>query len=68
MWQPNSIPTIANPAAAQAYPSRQAIARQGPRQTPDPPRPGRPRNPPAAHASATRNDRGRSDSPYNHLI
>ncbi len=28
MWQPNSIPTIANPAAAQAHPSRQAIARQ----------------------------------------
>ncbi len=28
MWQPNSIPTIADPAAPQAYPSRQAIARQ----------------------------------------
>ncbi len=28
MWQPISIPTIADPAAAQAYPSRQAIARQ----------------------------------------
>ncbi len=28
MWQPNSIPTIVDPAAAQAYPSRQALARQ----------------------------------------
>ncbi len=28
MWQPNSIPTIADSAAARAYPSRQAIARQ----------------------------------------
>jgi hypothetical protein len=28
MWQPNSIPTIADPAAARTHPSRQAIAQQ----------------------------------------
>jgi hypothetical protein len=28
MWQPNSIPTITDPAVAQTHPSRQAIAQQ----------------------------------------